>query len=593
VTLTEPVGGSDPVSHPSTTKVVMDEPLLPGPLGRVIGTDDSTPLEFWVAVAPGQVAQLDDVVALARTLPDGQVVHIYGIVGNVRARHEGARFDSDVFLIADGVLPAEVSEAAQIQPTRFEPEVFVPPLPGTPVERATGDARAQALFYDQMANRLPAGLSRDGEPVFLNLDFLDGTRGAHVNISGISGVATKTSYATFLLYSLFTSGVLGPEAANTKALVFNVKGEDLLFLDHPNAMLDDTQRDRYKLVGLPVGAFPDLGVFAPPVPGDANARPNVSSRTHAVRSFFWTVAEFCRDGLLPFLFADAEDDRQQYTIVVHNIAAQLADPRNVQARDDGSVTIDGERIATFRELVDAVDVHLDPDGESGEFWGGRAIGAGTVNAFSRRLHAAVRYIEPLVRARPGNAPADANRVDFESHQVTVVDIHNLNDRAKRFVVGVVLRQAFERKERSGVARPLQFVVLDELNKYAPRDGSSPIKEILLDIAERGRSLGIILVGAQQTASEVERRIVANSAIRVVGRLDAAEARRDEYGFLPPVQRARSTILKPGSMFVMQPELPVPLLTEFPFPAWATRSAEAGAHPSRPHDQSTDPFEGLS
>jgi DNA helicase HerA-like ATPase len=566
-------------------------PVGPAPLGRVIGTDDATPLEFWVAVAPGQVAQLDDVVALERVLPSGEVVHIYGIVGNVRARHEGARFDSDVFLIADGVLPAEVSEAAQVQPTRFEPEVFVPPLPGSLVRRAEGDDRAQALFYDQMVNRLPAGASRDGQPIFLNLDFIDGSRGAHVNISGISGVATKTSYATFLLYSMFTSGVLGAEAVNTKALVFNVKGEDLLFLDHPNNALDATNRDKYATLGLPVGAFPDLGVFAPPIPGDANAKPNVSSRTRNVRSFFWTIAEFCADSLLPFLFADAEDDRQQYTIVVHNVAAHLADPRNVQRRDDGSVTIDGKRIASFGDLVTVVEDHLDPDVADG-FWAGRAIGQGTINAFIRRLHASVRHIDPLVRARPGNADPAANRVDFESHQVTVVDIHILNDRAKRFVVGVVLRQAFERKERSGSARPLQFVVLDELNKYAPRDGSSPIKEILLDIAERGRSLGIILVGAQQTASEVERRIVANSAIRVVGRLDSAEARRDEYGFLPPVQRQRSTILKPGSMFVTQPELPVPLLTEFPFPAWATRAAEAGAMP-RAANEPDDPFEGLA
>ena len=35
-----------------------------------------------------------------------------------------------------------------------------------------------------------------------------------------------------------------------------------------------------------------------------------------------------------------------------------------------------------------------------------------------------------------------------------------------------------------------FLVLDELNKYAPREGRSPIKEVLLDIAERGRSLGV-------------------------------------------------------------------------------------------------------
>ena len=141
----------------------------------------------------------------------------------------------------------------------------------------------------------------------------------------------------------------------------------------------------------------------------------------------------------------------------------------------------------------------------------------------------------------------------------------LHDRAKRFVVGVVLRQAFDAKEAAGTALPLQFVVLDELNKYAPRDSSSPIKEILLDVAERGRSLGMILIGAQQTASEVERRVVANSAVRVVGRLDSAEAGREQYGFLPAVQRQRATILKPGSMFVSQPRLPVPAPARVPVP----------------------------
>ena len=148
--------------------------------------------------------------------------------------------------------------------------------------------------------------------------------------------------------------------------------------------------------------------------------------------------------------------------------------------------------------------------------GGRAIGTGTINAFVRRLHEAVRPLERPIRADVPHP--EKHQVGFD-RQITVVDLHNLNDRAKRFVVGVVSRRAFELKERSGQARPLQFVLLDELNKYAPREGSSPIKEILLDVAERGRSLGIVLIGAQQTASEVERRVVANSAIRVVGRLD--------------------------------------------------------------------------
>jgi uncharacterized protein len=559
------------VSQGTTTVPGMDSggPAATSPVvGLVIGTEPATPLEFWVAVAEGGYLQLDDVVVVDRVLPDGQVLRISGVVSQVRAVHEGARMESDVFLVRDGVLPAQVSEAAQVLATRFEPEVYVPPLPGEPVRKALGAEREEALLFDQMRNRLPAGLSRDEEPFFLNLEFLDGTRGAHVNISGVSGVATKTTYASFLLYSLFHSGVLGADAANTKALIFNVKGEDLLFLDHPNTELGPDQPARYARLGLPAGPFGSVAFFAPPTRDDPNASPDVASRPRDVTSFFWTIRQFCEDELLPFLFADSQDDRQQYTMVVHNVTARLR--HDAKPLGDGMVELDGIVIRTFDDLVEVISQKVDIDGP--DQWGGRAMGAGTINAFLRRLHGARPHLRALIRAdvpRP-----ETHQVDFDRAQVTVVDLHNLNDRAKRFVVGVVLGQVFRRKERSGQSRPLQFVVLDELNKYAPREGLSPIKEILLDVAERGRSLGIVLVGAQQTASEVERRIVANSAIRVVGRLDSAEATRGEYGFLPPVQRQRATIVKPGTMLVSQPELPIPLVVQFPFPAWATRASEA-------------------
>jgi DNA helicase HerA-like ATPase len=560
--------------------------------GRVIGTEDATPLEFWVAVGPDSFLQLDDVVALERgDLPGHEPVRIYGVVGQVRARHEGARFDSDVWLISDGVLPAEVSEAALVQATRFEPEVFVPPRPGDEVRKAAGLERDEALFFDTMERKLPAGLTRDDEPLYLNLDFVDGTKGAHVNISGVSGVATKTTYATFLLYSLFHSGALGTEAVNTKALVFNVKSEDLLFLDHANRRLDPTDHERYRRLGLEAGSFANVGFFAPPRRNDPNAVPHVSGRDEGVAPFFWTLEQFCADELLPFLFADVEDDRQQYTMVVDTVTTRLADKRFVQPTGDGAVVIDGQRLSTFRDLVDAI-VDKVSDEDTSYDWAGRAITVGTINAFVRRLRSAIRHVEPLVRGDVGGRGPAGHQIDLERHQVTVVDLHNLNERAQRFVVGVVLKKAFRAKEDSGQAKPLQFIVLDELNKYAPREGSSPIKEILLDVAERGRSLGIVLIGAQQTASEVERRIVANAAVRVVGRLDAAEAGRGEYGFLPQVQRQRSTILKPGTMLVSQPELPVPLVVQFPFPAWATRAAEAGANPAA-SAQPDDPFVGLT
>ncbi|HEX6074249.1 MAG TPA: ATP-binding protein [Micromonosporaceae bacterium] len=558
------------------------------PVGRVLGTTDATPLIFWVAVEQGRYLQLDDVVVTHRQLPDGTSVAISGVVTAVRARHEGVQFDSDVFLIADGTLPAEVQEAAEITTTRVEPEVYVPPRPGEPVHRATDLERAVALYFDQMERQMPVGLGRDGEAVFLNADFLDGTRGAHVSISGISGVATKTSFATWLLYSLFRSPTLGPEAVNTKALIFNVKGEDLLLLDHDNIRLDDQTRAAYQRLGLPAEAFKSVGVYAPPRVGDRDATPDVASRTTGVDPFYWTLREFCGQKLLPFVFADADDERQQYTMVVHQVTAKLA--RDAMPADGGAVLVDGEIIRDYPSLVEFLESRLTDD-ETRSAWTGSAVGLGTANAFLRRLSSSRRDLTRLIRGdlperRPHSITTEGGA------QVTVVDLHNLPERAQRFVVGVTLRNEFERKERSGTARPLLFVVLDELNKYAPREGSSPIKEILLDIAERGRSLGVILIGAQQTASEVERRIVANSAIRVVGRLDAAEATRPEYGYLPPAQRQRAVLAKPGTMFVAQPDIPVPLVVEFPFPAWATRPSEAGARPagsSRSVVGNVDPF----
>jgi DNA helicase HerA-like ATPase len=549
-----------------------------------------------MGLAPGQFVQLDDVVVTGRALPGRDGVQIAGVVTNVEAVHEGARFASDVFLIEQGALPAEICEIAEVTVTRIEPELYVPPLPGSLVRRAAGAQRDSALYFDAMgASRLPLGFGRDGLPVFANFEFIDGTRGAHVSISGISGIATKTSFAMFLLHSIFNSGALAGEAHNTKALIFSVKGEDLLFLDYANSRLDAAQADRYGALGLPARPFGNVRVFAPPRPGDPSGTPDVSARDRAVSPFYWTLHEFCQQELLPFVFADAEDERAQYTMLIASVAARLRRDA-VAAGPDGAIRVSGVAAAdriirTFGDLVEVLEAELSDDATRPSWVAGSAL-TGSVNALLRRLHSAVRPLSAVIRgdlAHRGERSITTSRA-----QVTVIDLHNLPDRAQRFVVGVTLRGEFARKERQGTARPLMFVVLDELNKYAPREGDSPIKRILLDLAERGRSLGVILIGAQQTASEVERRIIANCAIRVAGRLDAAEAERPEYGYLPPVQRQRATLAKPGTMFVAQPDIPVPLAVEFPFPAWATRPSEKGdwAGLSDASATSRDPFAGL-
>jgi DNA helicase HerA-like ATPase len=546
-------------------------------VGRVLGTQDAMPLEFWVGVEEGCYLQLDDVVVCETSLPDGRAVRFFGVVDLVRARHEGARFDTDVFLIERGVLPAAVAGAAHVRVTRVEPEIFVPPRPGQEVRRAAGADRDQALFFDAMARRLPIGLSRDGEPVFANLDFLDGSRGAHVNISGISGVATKTTYATFLLHSLFKSGALLGRAGNTRGIIFNVKGEDLLFLDQRNAGLGDAARTEYAKLGLPTEPFDRVQILAPVRRGSRERLPDTGSRQQGVQAFFWTLREFVSERLMRFLFAEADDASSQLAFVIERVEARLARAaREKGGPEDAWIAVEGRRVESFEELVETL-LDRGPGGDGRSLcdqWAGPAA-PGTVAAFERRLAASVRHVGHLLRGADVGQ-RDRHRLDWRRSQTTVIDIHALHDRGKRFVVGATLKRMFEDKETLGTADPLVFVVLDELNKYAPREGSGPIKEVLLDISERGRSLGIVLIGAQQTASEVESRIVANASLRVVGRLDLAEAERPEYGFLSAVSRARAGILKPGTMIVQQPEIPTPLLVRFPYPAWATRKSEVKA-----------------
>ena len=265
-------------------------------------------------------------------------------------------------------------------------------------------------------------------------------------------------------------------------------------------------------------------------------------------------------------------------MVVHQVAARLLRDATPAGRD-GAVAVDGTTVRTWPELVDLIADKVTDDA-SRTTWAGPVTGQGTVNAFIRRLRSSVRALTPILRGDLTETPLSGHggrTIDTADQQITVIDLNNLPERAQRFVVGVVIANETARKERAG-AGGLLFTMIDELNKYAPREGNSPIKDLLLDIAERGRSLGIILIGAQQTASEVERRIVSNSSIKVVGRLDPAEAGRPEYGFLPPSQRQRATLAKPGAMFVSQPEIPVPLAIEFPFPAWATRLSECATVP---------------
>ncbi len=552
-------------------------------IGYVLGTQEATPLEFWVAVLPGNVLRLDDVVEVQSQRPDGNgIVKFFGVVDYVRTLHEGTQFDTDTFLAKNGSLPVNVSYAAHIQVTRIEPEEYLPPQPGDAVQIAVDEGLKCALHFDGMEKRIPAGMMRSGSPAYLNFEFIDGTNGAHINISGVSGVATKTSYALFLLHGIFNSAVLGSYRANTKALIFNVKGEDLFFLDKPNNKLSEANLAKYQTLGIPAEPFRDVRFCAAPRKTSHNVDPHLDQRADNISVYLWSIREFCRERLFSFLFAGDDLERSNLGFLVSILEEKLARIAEENDRNDKKVLgvhldvepfgdQDKTKITTFRELIEFLEDKLVENTDNS--WLGRNAPS-TAEALMRRLWGIREEIGHLIRGDLSPEQFAKYQLDplAAAYQLTVVDINKLRGKAQKFVVGVLLKKLFYEKEKRG-QYPVIFIVLDELNKYAPREGRSPIKNLLVEIAERGRSLGIILVGAQQTASEVERRVVGQAAIRVVGRLDSAEAERPEYNFLTGACRKRSLLLKSGSMFIHQPEVPSPILVNFPFPPYATRESE--------------------
>jgi len=598
-------------------------------VGRVVGIGHTTSQEFRVVLDGESYLAVDDLVVVRTDVPGLGTLSTYGVVVESEATYEGASYESDVHRIAGdfavdgglsngGLQPAAKVRTAQIAVTRVDPEVWIAPDPGEEVFRARGIERDRALYADEMEKRLPVGHGRDGEPVFVDLDFFDGTKGGHMSIAGVSGVATKTTFAFFFIRLLTGHpALLGPSAANTRFLVFNVKGEDLLHLDRASTRFSDEDAAAWRRLGVEPTPFglatpgsaasslapgqPTVAFWAPPRAhaGDV-LMPDVSGRSDGIAAFHWTPREFIDEDLLQFVFTDATDARNQIPFVEERVRSQLKrlavdvlgapgavvlrEPNDREGGQRAVHSRTSERvIRTLRDLAEEIGTHLEPEegGEPDFAWSGRVQG-GTVSAFMRRLHAAAQDSRLGRLVRDG----ESHRIDRRAATVSVVAIQNLHDLAQRFVVGALLRETFRDKEETGQRLPLSIVVLDELNKYAPREGQSPLKEMLIDIAQRGRSLGVLMIGAQQSASRVAPDVLENASIRVTGRLDAAESERAEFGWMLPSTKARARLLKPGTMVLGQPAVPVPIVLNFPRVPWATRADEV-----RP-DAAADPFRGL-
>ena len=252
------------------------------PIGRVIATekDPSTTdqVRFWlppdVDLKPFDFVRLSAPESMNRSVGDFyaliQEIHHVSDEPSALSGFVSADFGQSTLTPRVERVVATYADATVI----FNTEDIEMPIPhGSPIYWPDEDGVRRALGILDYRRPTPAGYITMSGPektaltihVDMDADYLIGPEGAHLNISGISGLATKTSYAMFLLTAIQQKQKdwSGPDSDRAAFVVFNVKGADLLRLHEEADDLDEMVRDEWGKCGLVAEPLRDVVYFYP------------------------------------------------------------------------------------------------------------------------------------------------------------------------------------------------------------------------------------------------------------------------------------------------------------------------------------------
>jgi uncharacterized protein len=556
--MTAPLG--EPVTAPVTAT----------PVGRVVATErrpnTSHEFHFWTAldaeVGIGTIVRVVGTHAVG-----GHIPIVYGVVVEGFSYTDLQTPLHDV-LGHDGSPGAATSAPTERTEIRLYTAAVLRRLPEEPLQpvplgvvHLAGDADvAIALRMDGYAgNGIPIGVYRAGgleSPVYLDPDFLLGPEAAHLNITGVSGLATKTSAVEWLLASIFAHF---PESKGSVAAVcINVKGPDLCFLDQPASNLDDNDRGLYERLRVPARPFERVQYFAP-----------YTAKGFALNTL--RSNEALAANVAPLTWGLRE---------VLDFAEVLLNKDDIDAKADALIDFIEERVVGRRFTDDTLTkAHTVQSFADLEGWFADLLqGMERRNAESWRTHhvATIRKVRNRlsnISTRCAGLVTDDGTVSdlpfghFEDRTVYVIDVALLDEDAQDLVFARVVSKLREHLERRELGVKHVVVFVDELNKYAPGDGPDTyVRKMLLDIAERGRYLGLVLFGAQQFRSQVHRRVVGNAGTAVFGRMDGDELATAGYAVLSPAVRTKLATLEKGQLMVRHPHFTQPVFVRFPRPA---------------------------
>ena len=450
-------------------------------------------------------------------------------------------------------------------------ENFMPVFEGAPVYTTDNNDIETALGLDNIDERtaIPAGLmktsSNDPVSIKYNGDFLIGPEGAHMNISGISGLATKTSYVMFLL-----KAIQYKYKDDVAIIVMNVKGDDLLHVHQPNEKITSSQRDEWDALGIPCEPFENVKYLYPYRRQKDKLYANTAlsgedlAEQYAAKQAANYVYTFEHDiDKVDMLFSNVDDPN--YTI--ESILNQI---------DSGSEFKDVSSWNEFKEKLKEFCVKGSEKNRSS------GILMQSWQRFKRLINNSIND-DVFVNSR--SMASDQHQVylsdeilNINGGEMMVVDIAGLTEQLQCLVFGDIIRSVYSLKHgdydqddrSSKMPVPKRIIIfVDELNKYAPSTSSknSPLLANLLDITERGRSEGVVLFSAEQFRSAIHERIKGNCGTNVYGRTNAIEVSRPDYKFVPTVYANMMTRLKKGDLILHHPVFKTLLKIQFPFPSY--------------------------
>ena len=538
----------------------------PVAIGRVVATElkPSTPHQFHFWTANETTIGIGAIVRVA----EGERV-VYGVVTDGFAYSDLATPLHDV-IGAEGD-PARAAESPTVRQEirywtaavlRQIPEEPLQPVPLGQVFVASDTDVAQALRMDAYLHSatptaIPIGLYTSGgleAPVYLDADFLLGPEAAHLNISGVSGLATKTSAVEFLLASVFRH--FPAHKGRVAAVCFNVKGPDLCFLDQPGELSDEDRR-RYELLDVPAAPFEHVHYFAPLKADGVNLN---TLRTHPelvddVTPLTWGLQEVVD-------FAEVLLNRDDIDAKADAFIDYLRDRVLGRAFEDGFGN--SHQVGTFADLDRFFRLVFDGLEMSGRSDTWRTHHIATMRKVRNRLSNISTRCKGLVT--DDGPSSDLPWGSFEDRAVYVIDVANVDPLGQDLVFARAVSKLREHLERRDLGVDAVVVFVDELNKYAPGDGPETyVKKMLLDISERGRYLGLVLFSAEQFRSQVHRRVVGNAGTQVYGRMDMDELATPGYQVLSPATKIKLATLPVGELMVRHPHFTQPIFVRFPKP----------------------------